>query len=78
MDTYFTEKRTRRNHSGVKNSADLYRTFDGDHYPQWEIEPRPEYITNLRAAGVRCRRVKGELFIHHADVDLARTVAGAR
>lgn len=80
-DTYFTEKRDGRNHAGVKDSCDLYRTFNGDHYPSWEIAPTAEYIKALRAAGVRVRTLKidGETqsFIHHADVARASTVAGA-
>lgn len=74
--TDWTEKRDGRNHSGVKNSSDLYRTFGGDHYPQFAIEPSPEYLKRLRDAGVRCRRLREELFVHHADVPLALTIKG--
>lgn len=60
-------KTTKLNTAGVKNSADMYRTFNGAHYPHWAIDPSPDYVKRLRAAGVRCRRVGVELFIHHED-----------
>lgn len=75
-DPYFLEKRNRRNDAGVKNSADLYRTFNGDHYPQYAIDASNEYVARLRAAGVRCRRLGQELFVHNGDIALAGTIQG--
>lgn len=67
-----------RNDYGVKSAIDLYRTFGDARYVQRESEPSAEYVAALRAAGVRCRRVKAELFIHHEDQALAGPVPGAR
>lgn len=69
-------KNDTRNPAGVKDSANLYRTFGGAHYVHWEIDPSADYIKALRAAGVRCRRVGCELFVHHEDQKKAEPVPG--
>lgn len=64
-------KNTRLNQHGVKNCADMWRTFNGEHYSHWTICPTPELIAKLRSAGVKCRRVGEELFVRHADLAAA-------
>lgn len=70
------EKRTGLNHCGVKNSADMWRTFNGAHYAHWTSEAVEDEAARLRAQGVRCRRVKDELFIHHEDWARLTSAAG--
>lgn len=65
-----------RNHAGVKDSANMYRTFGGAHYAHWAIEPPERYVKRLRAAGIRCRRVGEEFFVHLDDAIRARAVPG--
>lgn len=67
-------KRNNRNASGVKDSANLYRTFGGAHYMAWVICPTEELIKTYRENGIRCKRIKDDLFIHHADEDKAITL----
>lgn len=64
--------RNYRNANGVKNSSDLYRTFYGQHFIAWVICPNADLVKHYRYAGIRCRRVKDELFIHHLDKDKAQ------
>lgn len=64
----------RLNHAGVKNSANMWRTFGGELYPHYAIEPTEEQIAAYRAAGVKCRRVGVELFVREADQALAAQV----
>ena len=61
------EKRTKLNANGVKDSANMWRTFGGEHYGHWAICPSAERIAAYRAAGLKCRRIKDELFLRHAD-----------
>lgn len=68
------EKNRGLNHFGVKNSANMWRTYGGEPYPHWAICPTPELIAAYRAAGVRCRRVGEELFVHEADQGAAAEV----
>lgn len=67
-------KRRCLNPNGVKDSADMWRTFDGAHYPAWLICPSKERVAAYRAAGIRCRRIKDELFVHHMDTDEAAKI----
>lgn len=59
---------------GLKNSCDMYRTFDGVRYIQWENDFSERRGKAYRSAGVKCRRVLGELFIRESDRTLAQTV----
>lgn len=61
-------KTNRRNANGVKNSADLYRTFNGEHYIAWISFPSQERIDAYRCAGVKCRLRGEELFVRKADI----------
>ncbi len=61
----------RRNSNGVKASCDRYRTFKGESFIAWLIYVTPERVATYRAAGIRCRRVDGELFVHEDDKKLA-------
>lgn len=68
------EKSDKRNPFGVKNCADMYRTFNGEHYGQWMSFPSVARVKAYRAAGVRCRRIGEELYVHHMDEDDASKV----
>jgi hypothetical protein len=61
------EKVRKLNQNGVKDSANMWRTFDGEHYGHWAIYPSGERISAYRAAGIKCRRIKDELFVRQAD-----------
>lgn len=52
-----------KNASGVKDGAAMYRTIAGVRWEWWSAGN----IDRLRAAGIRCRRSGGEVFIHPAD-----------
>jgi hydrogenase maturation factor HypE len=73
-------KATGLNHNGVKNSSDMWRTFNGAYYGHFEIEPADEHVKAYREAGVRCRHVRipsrgvNDLFVHHEDEALAAKV----
>ena len=63
-----SERKVRKlNQNGVKDSANMWRTYGGEHYGHWAICPSVERITAYRAAGIKCRRVKDELFVREAD-----------
>lgn len=62
------------NHSGVMDSSVLYRTFDGELYPQWASDWSQKRAKTYRAAGIRCHRVGEEVFVHHADQERARAI----
>lgn len=56
-------ERWAKNASGVKDGANMYRTIKGVRWGWWptgNIEP-------LRAAGIRCRKSGGEVFVHPDD-----------
>jgi hypothetical protein len=72
-----TQLTNRRNRNGVKASCDQYRHFNGNLYIAWLIYVTPERVAAYRAAGIRCRRVKGELYIHDDDRKLARDTDAA-
>lgn len=58
---------TALNRNGVKDSADMWRTVNGERFIQWTAFASDERVRAYRAAGVRCRRFVGEMFIHHED-----------
>jgi hypothetical protein len=68
------------NPHGVKDSANMWRTFNGEHFNHWMVGPTRAQIAAYRAAGVRCRHVRSiarqidDLFVHHADEELAAQV----
>jgi len=64
----------RRNPHGVNDAIDCYRTFGGERYPAWMSFPSAEHIAAYRAAGVRCRKIGEELFVHEDDINLAGRV----
>lgn len=68
------DKRRHLNHSGVKNSADMWRTFGGEHYNQWTSEFDDNLVKAYRAAGVKCAVRNGELFVRNTDQDRASAV----
>ncbi|PZR93553.1 MAG: hypothetical protein DI537_10580 [Stutzerimonas stutzeri] len=57
----------RKNAAGVKSGADMYRNING---VRWEWLSAGN-IDQLRAAGIRCRRSRGEIFVHPEDENLA-------
>jgi hypothetical protein len=71
-------KTDKRRGDGVKLSADLYRTINGEHYECWMSFPSEELIAAYRKAGIRCRRIGSELFVHVMDIDQAREIERAR
>ncbi len=64
----------RRNQHGVKASCDCYRTIKGHEFQAWTSCPSADRIAAYRAAGVRCRRFKDELFVHVWDTEEAAKV----
>jgi hypothetical protein len=64
----------RRNTRGLKDSVYRYRTFSDGRYIGWLTNPTNLAFDLYRQAGVRCRRVDGEMFIHLMDEDDARHV----
>lgn len=59
------------NGNGVKDSANMWRTFGGEHYGHWAICPSAERIAAYRASGIKCRRIRDELFVREADESAA-------
>lgn len=67
-----TQTTNRRNGpGGIKLSSDRYRHFNGELFIAWLIYPSTERVSTYRAAGVRCRRIKEDLYINEDDKDLA-------
>lgn len=60
-----------RNGQGVKWSADCYRTVNGQHFVHWMAFIPEGMVDAYRAAGIRCRRFKDDLFIHPEDTRAA-------
>lgn len=56
-----------RNRQGVKDSADCWRTINGEPYVAWLRCPSAERIQAYRDAGLRVRRFGEELFVHDDD-----------
>lgn len=56
-----------RNRFGVKDSIDCYRTIKGERYVAWLVNPTQDCVAAYRAAGIKCRRINGELFIRFVD-----------
>lgn len=55
----------RKNHAGVKNGSDCYRTIDG---VRWFWEPTPP--ASLKGTGIRHRAApEGNSFVHPDDID---------
>jgi hypothetical protein len=65
----------KRNQNGVKDSANMYRTFGGEHFIQWTSDFNAEMVATYRAAGVKVRVVKDEMFIRQADTEKALRVS---
>ncbi|MDE4914798.1 hypothetical protein [Methylobacterium sp. 092160098-2] len=68
-----------RNHHGVKNSAECWRTVEGVRWPQWRCEPSATIIAAYRAKGIRFRKVRHkdgatDLFVHPEDHAVATIV----
>ena len=53
----------KKNAAGVKDGAEMYRTINGVRWAWWSAGN----IDQLRAAGLRCRRSAGEIFVHPED-----------
>lgn len=56
-------ERWTKNAAGVKDGAAMYRTINGVRWDWWSAGN----IDQLRAAGIRCRRGGGEVFVHPDD-----------
>lgn len=63
-----------RNQHGMKNTVDRVRRFNGAEYIGWMAHADGKLLDEYRAAGIRCRRVGGDVFIHHMDEDDARAL----
>jgi len=63
-----------KNKYGCNDAIDCYRTFNGVKYPAWMSFPSSDRVKAYRKAGVRCRRLGEELFVHWADRQLAAEV----
>lgn len=68
----------KRNEHGVKYSCDQYRTFNRHHYVCWMSFINDDLIKAYRAAGVRVRRIKEDLYVHRMDTDEAAKVDKSR
>jgi len=64
----------KRNRYGCNDAFECYRTFNGEKYPAWMSFPSSDRIRAYRAAGIRCRRLGDELFVHFADRDRAAAI----
>ncbi len=75
-----------RNHFGVKNSSDCWRTIGDVRWQVWAVQPSDAAVAIYKAHGVRCRDVKRrdgsrDLFVHpddHAKAELAEREVDAR
>ena len=63
-----------RNALGLKESVNCYRTFGGYRYDCWLSCPSEGRIAAYRAAGIRCKRIGEELYVHQLDTDMAATL----
>lgn len=63
-----------RNKYGINDAADCHRTFNGELYPAWMSYPSDDRISEYRKAGIRCRRLGAELFVHHDDREKAAEI----
>ena len=63
-----------RNQHGFKDTADSYRTFKGERYVGWLVNPSPDLIAAYRAAGLKCRRIGDELFLRETDQEAAHEI----
>lgn len=63
---------------GVAYSSDCYRTFDGERYEAWTSCATADVIAAYRRAGVRCRRLGEELFVHVDDKERAAQFDGGQ
>lgn len=68
------KKRRKLNGNGLKDSCDMWRTYNGEHYGAWLICPSEARVKAYRAAGIKCRRIKDELFVRDDDLDIAREI----
>ncbi|KAF6596662.1 hypothetical protein G9G39_06250 [Cronobacter sp. EKM101R] len=64
-------KSLRRNQHGVKSSCDTWRTFNGQLYEHFTSCDAELVSEKLRSAGIRCRRVGCELYVHQNDIEKA-------
>ena len=63
-----------RNSAGVNDTTSCYRIINGQRYLGWVICPTDARIARYRGSGVRCRRLKDELFICEEDSAKAHAV----
>ncbi|WP_421696883.1 hypothetical protein [Ancylobacter sp.] len=65
----------RRNSSGFNDTADCFRTINGERYVGWMINPSAARISAYRAAGIKCRKVRrDELFVRESDTSAASDI----
>jgi hypothetical protein len=57
----------RRNQHGLKNSIDMYRTFNGVRFNQWTTEQFDGQADMYRRHGIRARKRGDEIYIHPDD-----------
>lgn len=58
----------------LKQSIARYRTFNGETYIAWLINPTTDRVALYRARGVKCRTVDGEVFIREDDKKKAKSI----
>jgi hypothetical protein len=61
-----------RNHHGVKNSAECWRTVDDVRWPHWRCDPTDRIVAAYREKGILYSRIKHkdgstDLFVHPED-----------
>lgn len=65
-----------RNHLGVKDCCDIYRTVAGERWSQYSDYPGDARVAAYRAAGLRCRKLRMNdgyeaLIMHPSDWERA-------
>lgn len=64
----------RRNAQGYNDTSDCYRMFGGERYIGWLVYPSEQRIALYRQAGLKCRRLKEELFLRETDTQEASDI----
>lgn len=63
------------NSNGVKDSAGMWRTFNGVVFPHWSTQQYDGQALEMQRAGLRVRLRKDEIFVHPDDIAKAQRFA---
>ena len=68
-----------RNRAGYVDTANCYRTINGERYVGWRISASDDEVKAYRAAGIRYRIINGdELFVRETDLPAVAAMDRAR